>query len=72
MKRNQSRQSAVAETESESQLSVLGKVLLSRRYYECLPCRLPECPADVPLGLEGRYAELWKLYWKNAKMCNKL
>ena len=31
----------------------VGNIVLTRRYDECLPCRLPEHVADEPLGLEG-------------------
>ena len=37
-------------------MSAVGTVTLTRRYEECLPCRLPQHVADEPFGLEGRYS----------------
>ncbi len=36
-------------------LTAAGKIVVTHRYDECLPCRLPEHAVDEPLGLEHRY-----------------
>jgi hypothetical protein len=37
-------------------LTANGHIDLSRAYYHCASCNQGECPADDPLGLEGRYS----------------
>jgi len=36
--------------------SSIGTITLTRRYDECLPCRLPEHAVDEPLGIEHHYS----------------
>ena len=42
---------------TKERISVFGKITLSRRYDECLPCHLSEHVADKRFGLEDRYSK---------------
>jgi hypothetical protein len=40
---------------TKRKMSAVGSVKVTRRYDECVPCRLPQHAADEPLGLDGCY-----------------